>query len=100
MHVAVLVGAYWAQGGVGTSVREWVARLSNAGFLVSVIAPDVDGNATFGNTRFLRIPDLQFVPQVVFYFLKLVSRHRKQRIDVIHTHDSIAFPAAYLFGLF
>ena len=98
VHIALVTSQFWMNTGVGTSVREWASYLSGNGYEVSVFASDVLKRQDDGKLRFFKIYDIPLVPQVLFYFLQLFRLHNKQKIDVVHTHDSIAFFASYMFG--
>ena len=98
MHIVMVTGQYWSESGVGTSVREWVTRLSENQYFVTVLATDVNIQDNNNGLSFIKVSDIPFIPQVFFYLLQLLSVHKSQRIDVVHTHDSIAFLASHIFG--
>ena len=98
MHIAIMTGGYLSSCGVGTSAREWTTHLTENQYNVSVLATDVNIQDNIDYLSFIKINDVPFVPQVFFYLMQLLLLHHRKRIDVVHTHDSIAFLASPIFG--
>ncbi len=100
LHIGIITGDYWSRSGVGTSVREWVCRLADNKYSVSVAAPDVKKEDNSEYINYIKIKNIPFIPQVFFILTNLILIHLKHRFDVVHTHDSIAFFASYIFSKF
>lgn len=79
-------------------MREWTAHLTENQYNVTVLATDVNAQDSNNYLSFIKISDIPFVPQVFFYLAQLLSVHRRHKIDVVHTHDSIAFLASHAVG--
>jgi len=98
MHIAIVAGGYSGLSGAFTNARELAEQLAARGEAVTVLAPDVPAAHGTEHLRFVRIRDRPLVPQNLFYFTALERAHRRRRIDVVHTYDSIAFLAVCPFA--
>jgi glycosyltransferase involved in cell wall biosynthesis len=97
LHVAIVASEIWGRTGVSTHVRDLAKYLAAEGNRITLVSPDVDGGTDTDGIGHLRIPDIPGLPQPAFIFARLLSLHRKEAIDVVHVHDSIAFLGADLF---
>ena len=97
MHIAIVTGGYGGYSGVHTHVRDLSGQLSQHNHIVTIFAPDVKDEDSAEGICFRKINDVRFVPQLLFYFFRLIRRHKEKKIDVVHVFDSIAFLSAYLF---
>ena len=98
MHIAIVTGGYYGLSGVFTHARDLSRQLSKHGVYVTVLSPDVQESDSNERLQFVRIRDIRFVPQLVFYLTSLIFNHRRYKIDVIYCLDSIAFIIAVIFG--
>lgn len=100
MHIAIVTGGYYGLSGSFTNARELSIYLSKNGQEVTVLSPDVKPEPRTDQLYFVRIRDLPFIPQNIFYFTALRQIHRERPIDVILIYDSIAFFPTYFFAHF
>jgi glycosyltransferase involved in cell wall biosynthesis len=98
MHIAIVTSGYYGLSGAFTNARELSTYLSKNGHDVTVLSPDVQPEQNIGQLYFVRIRDLPFVPQNLFYFTTLRRMHQERSIDVILIYDSIAFISVYFFA--
>lgn len=95
MHVAIVTGGYWGASGVYTNVRDLCGYLSKNKVDVTVFSPDVVSDRYDEHVSFIRIADVKFIPQVIFYMLAILKTFFRKRIDIVNCHDSIAFAGIY-----
>ena len=99
MHIAIVTGGYYGLSGVFTHARDLSRYLiRQAGISVTVLSSDVRETNTTQELRFVRIPGILFIPQLIFFFRKLIALHYRQGIDILYVVDSIALIAAVVFG--
>jgi|GEM_PF-151912 len=97
LHVSLVVSEVGGRTGVSTHVRDLAKYLSGEGNGVSVISRDVQDGTGSDGIRYVRVPDVVGLPQPLFIFLKLLSLHQRDPVDVVHVHDSVAFLGVDLF---
>lgn len=101
MHIAIVTSGYYALSGAFTHVRDISRYLVKQGNIsVTVLSPDVEEVDSMPELHFIRIRDIPFVPQLLFFFARLVGLHHRQKIDILYSVDSIGFIAAVAFGRF
>ena len=95
MHIGIVTSGYWGPSGVYTNVRDLCRYLSINKIDVTVFSPDVASDRCDEHIRFMRIADVKFIPQIIFYVFAIFKTFLRKRIDVVNCHDSIAFVGIY-----
>lgn len=105
MNIAIVNRVFWKDGGIPLTLRNLVDDLAKKGIETTVFASDVSKNNTVPKVNFVKVFrgkidffDISGLIFAFFLFLKLISIHRKQKIDLIEVHDSSAFYGAWLFS--
>jgi len=105
MHIALINRRYWAKGAIPLIQRSLAKWLTRKDVKITVFSSDVDKKGSDDKTKFIKVFTLKIKPFDVsgfifafFLFFKLISVHKRERIDILQVHDSTAFYGAYLFA--
>ena len=98
MHIVVVISSYYGNSGISTNAQGLLFNLIRNGHRITILAPDVIPENNNKYLHFIRIPDIRYIPQVLFYLIKIYEVHWKDPIDVIQIYDSIAFITVVVFS--
>ncbi len=105
MNIAIVNRVFWKDGAIPLTLRNLVDNLSKKGIETTMFASDVSENNTTPKVNFVKVfrgkIDFFDISGLIFAFFllfKLISIHRKKKIDLIEIHDSTAFYGAWLFS--
>ena len=105
MNIAIVNRKFGGNGAIALTIRNLIDSLSKKGIKTVVFASDVSEDNPTSTVNFVKVfkgkTDFFDISGLIFasaLFFKLISIHRKQKIDLIEVHDSTAFYGAWLFS--
>jgi len=106
MNIALIHRFFWKDGAIPLTVRNVAKNISQQrGIKVFVFASDVNEADSNDKVQFVRVFrkkislfDISGIIFAISLFFKLITIHKKEKIDLLQIHDSTAFYSAWLFS--